>query len=432
MLVIEDLNDFAAGPAPDLGALRDAILHARPTCLAIAATCRDGPELSVVGDAVDSSLRRFYDDIPLKLILLPQTNEEKGEVAASAGKAWDPAEADRYPTPGAIVMEEALRYQRSRFATLPADRQDALRSLHLLTKAGVSPLTHIRVSAVLTHVFEQTAFHLGEVLDHLAEESFLRRPARQDPIIPEPAYIEEAVVSCIEGRSVIDDFASLREALLAENDVSGLNLLGTTLSDHFGNHGTALSAIEAALRIRAKCPVSLYNKGVALALLGRLQDALDAYDAVLEVRPDDATALNNKGVVLKRLGREMDAVEAFEAALCLRPDFGEALYNKGLSLGILGRSAEAVECLSTYLLISPDDSDALYNKAVALGHLGRNVEALEVYESLLRVAPNDSDAHHNRGVVLNRLGRESEASEAFEAALRLDPTESRSESVSEH
>lgn len=228
VLVLDDLNNFATGSAPDLGELREAIRRARPTTFAIAATCRDGSELSVVGNAVDSSLRRFYDDIALKVVLLPQSDEEKAAVAANAGKIdWDASTADLFPTPGSIVMQEALRYQRSRFGhELPGVERDTLRSLRLLTAGGVLPLTQSRIETVLTHVFGRQALHLGEVLDDLAAESFIRRPARQDPCVPELAYLGDAVVTYREGASPVLDFPGLQQALEAAGDDEGLALHG--------------------------------------------------------------------------------------------------------------------------------------------------------------------------------------------------------------
>lgn len=49
---------------------------------------------------------------------------------------------------------------------------------------------------------------------------------------------------------------------------------------------------------------ALYNRGNALARLGRLADALGAYDAALRLRPDDADTRHNRELVLRLLNQE--------------------------------------------------------------------------------------------------------------------------------
>jgi hypothetical protein len=96
-------------------------------------------------------------------------------------------------------MEEPLEIMRERFQSLGTAEKDALRGLKLLTTAGILPLTHHRLRAILEHIFNRI-LHLGDCLDILAEQSFIRRPAHQDPIQPEPAYLQGAVVY-INGRT---------------------------------------------------------------------------------------------------------------------------------------------------------------------------------------------------------------------------------------
>jgi tetratricopeptide (TPR) repeat protein len=426
VLVLEDLNDFAAGSAPDLRRFQEAIARARPERLAIAVTCRDGSELSVVGDAVDNSLRRFYDDIPLKLTLLPQTDEEKREIAGSAGRIWDPVQADQYPTPGSIVMEDALRYQRSRFEhDLSGEQQDALRSLQLLTAAGVIPLTHSRLEMVLHRIFQRTPSHLGDLLDGLAAASFLRPLARQDPVAPEPAYISKAVVTHIEGRQPIDDFPALRAGLVDTNDAEGLIALGWTLTVDHASYTEALAAIEDALVLQPDDPHTLILKGTALGLLERYDEALEAFEAVLTLQPDDPSivhnAVYNKGNTLTLLDRHAEALAAFENALTLRPDDPRTLTHKGGALSRLSRHAEALAAYERSLELRPDHPSTLADKGATLVDLGRYDEGLADLEKALTLESDSPIILYNKGKALSFLGRHAEALEAYEESLKLQP-----------
>jgi len=427
VLVLEDLNDFASGSAPDLGALREAIRRARAAGLAIAATCRDGSELSVVGEAVDSSLRRFYDDIPLKVVLLSQTSEEKGEVAASAGKTdWDPADANRYPTPGAIVMEEALRYQRGRFQLLSGDQKDALRSLQLLTAAGVIPLTHSRLSTVLTHVFHRRAPHVGEMLDALTSDSFLRRPARQDPIHPEPAYLDESVVSYLDGRDPSDDFPALRQALVESQDTAGLFFHAATyvVDSNPPRFAEALAVLDRSLELRPDDPNTLTFKGTMLDLLGDPSGALTALNRSLESQPDDPDTLSFKGKVLNQLGDLAGALTVLDRSLKQRPENPTALSLKGAVLRQLGEYAEALKVLDRSLELHPDDPRTLTDKGTVLRQLGEYAEALKVLDRSLELHPDDPYILTIKGTVLIKRGNWLGALEALDRSLEFRPENS--------
>jgi hypothetical protein len=72
-----------------------------------------------------------------------------------------------------------------------------------------------------------TGLLIEVTLDSLAEQAFIRRPARQDPIHPEPAYLRDAI-SDDEGRTPEDDFPALESMLERITDADGLLSLGHT------------------------------------------------------------------------------------------------------------------------------------------------------------------------------------------------------------
>jgi hypothetical protein len=121
VFVLDDLNGYTQG-IPDLKEFA-ARLDQRAISWAVAATCRDGSELGAVRDALGTSLRRFFEDIPLKLGLVPLTPDEKGRLARGVGKKWTDIESEHFPTPGAITMEEPLVFIREGFnRLLPSTR----------------------------------------------------------------------------------------------------------------------------------------------------------------------------------------------------------------------------------------------------------------------------------------------------------------------
>jgi len=55
----------------------------------------------------------------------------------------------------------------------------------------------------------------------------------------------------------------------------------------------------------------------------------------LEINPNDFDALYHKGVALARLGKHDEAVVCYDRMLEINPNDFEALYNKGVALGEL-------------------------------------------------------------------------------------------------
>jgi DNA-binding HxlR family transcriptional regulator len=227
VLLLDDLTKFVDS-ALDLYEFGRRLGQYDPNW-AVASTCRDGPELVTVRQAVGKGVKRFYDDIRQKLSLLPPTTHQKGELAESIGMAWEPMESEQYPTLGSITMEEPMTYMRERFRDPPPEQRDALRALKLLHDAGILPLRQERLRAVMARIFQRIPPHLGDCLHALAEKAFLR-PGNQEPVQPEPAYLS-GVVTYKEGKNPRDDFAQLADVLEELGDEEGLFYLASTYTN---------------------------------------------------------------------------------------------------------------------------------------------------------------------------------------------------------
>jgi len=74
-----------------------------------------------------------------------------------------------------------------------------------------------------------------------------------------------------------------------------------------------------------------YNLGVALANLGRSEEAMAEYERALALQPDYPEAENNLGAALAMAGRNGEAIRHYKRALELRPDYPRARYNLDLA-----------------------------------------------------------------------------------------------------
>lgn len=270
VLILEDLNDYVAKGFPLREFVRRLDHHAKS--LAIAATCRDGPEMATIEAAQGTDASRFYEEIHLKLILVPLDGKEKENLARKLGKDWDPEQSEMYPTPGSIIMEDSMHAMQIRFEhALSPEQRDTLRTLHLLGFANVRPFTHNRIKLVLEHpdLFARTGVHLGDSLEDLTEQAFLHHPATQDPVDPELAYLLEAV-EYTEGKTPLDDFPTLVEIFDTAADAEGLFYIAYIYKEAMEDRVRALDCLDRALNHRPDYPVALNNKGVELTALGRM------------------------------------------------------------------------------------------------------------------------------------------------------------------
>jgi tetratricopeptide (TPR) repeat protein len=163
------------------------------------------------------------------------------------------------------------------------------------------------------------------------------------------------------------------------------------------------------------------TQGVALAQLGKVQEAIGHYEQALRLNPDLAEVHNNLGVALVRSGRLPEAIGHYEQALRLHPDFAEADNNLGSALASGGKLPEAMGHWEQALRLNPDFAEAHYNLGMALQRMGKVQEVIAHFEQALRSKPDYADAHYNLGGALVRLGRVEEGIGHYEQALRINP-----------
>jgi len=164
-----------------------------------------------------------------------------------------------------------------------------------------------------------------------------------------------------------------------------------------------------------------YDRALAYARDGRLEEAVAGYRQALAVRPGSARTHNNLGIALAELGRRDEAIAHYREALRLRPDFAEVHTNLGAELFQAGEIEAAAGHHAEAVRLRPDFGQARWNLALALTVLGRDEQAIREYREVLRLLPDYAGAHHNLGIVLTRQGRLAEAAAEFREVLRLDP-----------
>ena len=101
------------------------------------------------------------------------------------------------------------------------------------------------------------------------------------------------------------------------------------------------------------------NLGIALKVLGDLNDALEACGRAAALDASNANAHNNLGIVQMAMGRLVEATQSYRRALAIDPKFHECWTNLGLAQSALGNPEAAADSFRAVLRLQPDYTEAL-------------------------------------------------------------------------
>jgi len=137
-----------------------------------------------------------------------------------------------------------------------------------------------------------------------------------------------------------------------------------------GKFAEAAAAYEQALALDPGSHLTHHNLGDVYRRLGRRQEAQSAYakavditDRLLEVNPKDALTLSQRALYEAKLGRSKDAERDADAAVKFGPANGQALYNSAVVYALAGRTEAALKLLEHALAqggsvaVARDDDD---------------------------------------------------------------------------
>jgi tetratricopeptide (TPR) repeat protein len=219
---------------------------------------------------------------------------------------------------------------------------------------------------------------------------------------------------------------------------------------------------------------SFGNRGIALLMLGRDQEALESFQRSIaewnrgwngprNVRPKDRAKINRGragayegiGQSYHRLGQDAAAIEAYNQAIAIDPsdpnafvgrgdvlsdrqlfdeamaDYTEAIRmdashsrafaGRGIALYLRGRDEAAIADFDRAIALDSNFAKAYSCRGAARSRLGRNDEGLADYDAVIRLMPENAGAYKDRGGVLYRLGRYDSAIRDLDEAIRMDP-----------
>jgi Flp pilus assembly protein TadD len=207
------------------------------------------------------------------------------------------------------------------------------------------------------------------------------------------------------------------------DDPDALAGLGIALAD-LGRIEEAVTYFSRAASIDPGNADTRVNLCAALQKLGRFEDAVREGREAVRLRPQQADAHTNLAAALEALGRSEESAREYAEVVRLTPASGDAHANLGrVLLALDGRAADAVPHLREAIRLGARPGPTHYLLGNALAELDRLADAVAEYQAALadeRTA-RSPELHNDFGVTLVRLGRVDEAIAQFKEALRLDP-----------
>ncbi|MTJ84429.1 MAG: tetratricopeptide repeat protein, partial [Telmatospirillum sp.] len=183
----------------------------------------------------------------------------------------------------------------------------------------------------------------------------------------------------------------------------------------------ALLRYDRALCLAPDDPVALHNRALAMAGLGRLDEAATGYRRALRLMPDNPVILSNLGLAEQRRGRLPEALACFRTVAAITPDSSTAWASLGDALARAGDADMACLCLHRALALDPAMVAAYVNLAAAARRSGDRDGAIAACRHALSLQSGLSAVLSNLGGLLVDLGRASEAVAGLRQAIAADP-----------
>ena len=163
------------------------------------------------------------------------------------------------------------------------------------------------------------------------------------------------------------------------------------------------------------------NRGAALLMVDRPEDALEDLDIVLERAPQDAFAHVLAGSAYLDLDRPEEALVAFDAAVRAEPDFLNGWIGRSAAFIDLDMHDASVDDAREAMAIAPDDAGALNALCWALVQADRAADALPTCEAAVAADPESGAITHSLAAALEQIGETPRAIELYARAYELSP-----------
>jgi len=165
-----------------------------------------------------------------------------------------------------------------------------------------------------------------------------------------------------------------------------------------------------------------FQKAVALASEGKLDEAEAAYKEILTKVPDIPEVYQNLGYVYTRKKDWTNAVASYEKALELRPGSTDVTTALARAYHDSGNPQKAMDLMTKAAGENPQDAKAQFNKGVFLFNAGQAPEAIAAFEAAAKADPAMAEAYYYLGTLMVGQGKIPDSISYLEKYLGMNPT----------
>ena len=216
------------------------------------------------------------------------------------------------------------------------------------------------------------------------------------------------------------------DPLIERNQLWRDNVEAGNASIKQGHLQDALTAFNAAIKIRPKASLPYYKVAEIYLQLEEYEAAQNAFIRFLDLEPNHITALNYVGYIFELLNDYKSAAKYYERVLNVSKDNLYALNHLGLAYKQLDRLDDAESILRKALSLDPNCEDpASENLHNYLGLIylnrGELAEAVAELRQSIHLFPNDIWARQRLASIYEDHQRFFEAQLQYQQLLEIDP-----------
>lgn len=217
-------------------------------------------------------------------------------------------------------------------------------------------------------------------------------------------------------------------ALAAEQALEILNavpayppaiLLLATARRRTGNPRGALELLEPLLKAQGRWAAAHFEHGLALAGVGRGDEAIEALRKTVSLKPEHPEAWRHLADHLLAIGDSAGGDAAYSRHVqCATHD---PLLQQAAAAMLANDMPKAERLLKAHLKQAPTDVAAIRMLAEVAVRCGRNDDAGKLLQRCLELAPSFAAARYNYAVLLHRQNESAEALVEIERLLAVEP-----------
>lgn len=167
--------------------------------------------------------------------------------------------------------------------------------------------------------------------------------------------------------------------------------------------------------------VAFYNRGNALAAIGKHKEAIDDFTKAVPLKPSHVGTYSNRGVSLANIGKIEDALSDFNKVVELDSLYSNVYSNRGNVKILLGNLRGALSDYNKAIAIDSSYMDAYFNRGIVKDSLGDYKGAINDWTTTIQKDPQFANAYLSRGMAYLKTGDTAKAQNDFARLLQLNP-----------